>query len=260
MESIRQISKERLQELLDTSSSIEEVCQKLGIKKISSVKYSKALQKQIIELNVSVDKFEQNRKKAGRKGGVRKPIEMVLCKNGPKLNGRDLKRRLIFEGLRKDLCEKCGIGPVWNGMKLTLQLEHKNGDHFDNREENLSILCPNCHSQTHTYGRNMKWRDSQLIENLIEEENKEAIQTHEEKEVDSVVTTIEKDYVGVYKHKKGGWECKAGRKYVKYFLDKDHCARYRDLYLMQQDLEKQCGLNFVWSVDEIEVWKAKFKM
>lgn len=28
-----------------------------------------------------------------------------------------------------------------------------NGDHFDNRLENLQLLCPNCHSQTHTYKR-----------------------------------------------------------------------------------------------------------
>ena len=34
---------------------------------------------------------------------------------------------------------------------------YKNGDRFDNRIENLTILCPDCHSQTPTFrGRNKK--------------------------------------------------------------------------------------------------------
>ena len=34
---------------------------------------------------------------------------------------------------------------------MSLQLDHINGDHHDNRIENLRFLCPNCHSQTATY-------------------------------------------------------------------------------------------------------------
>lgn len=46
------------------------------------------------------------------------------------------------------MCENIG---VWNGKKLSLQLDHINGDHSDNRLENLRFLCPNCHTQTETY-------------------------------------------------------------------------------------------------------------
>ncbi len=36
-------------------------------------------------------------------------------------------------------------------------MEHKNGDTYDNRLENLCFLCPNCHSQTKTFsGKNAK--------------------------------------------------------------------------------------------------------
>jgi 5-methylcytosine-specific restriction endonuclease McrA len=35
---------------------------------------------------------------------------------------------------------------IWQGVKLPLELHHKDGDHFNNEFDNLQILCPNCHS------------------------------------------------------------------------------------------------------------------
>lgn len=34
------------------------------------------------------------------------------------------------------------------GKSISLELHHINGNHYDNRLENLQIVCPNCHSQT----------------------------------------------------------------------------------------------------------------
>ena len=49
-------------------------------------------------------------------------------------------------------CTECS----WNGKELVLELEHIDGNAMNNKEENLSLLCPNCHSQTPTYkGRNV---------------------------------------------------------------------------------------------------------
>ena len=49
-------------------------------------------------------------------------------------------------------CEKCG----WHELnsftnKVPLELHHKDGDYRNNTEENLELLCPNCHSLTETY-------------------------------------------------------------------------------------------------------------
>jgi predicted RNA-binding Zn-ribbon protein involved in translation (DUF1610 family) len=36
-------------------------------------------------------------------------------------------------------------------QELRLQVDHKNGDEYDNTLENLRYLCPNCHTQTVTH-------------------------------------------------------------------------------------------------------------
>lgn len=62
-----------------------------------------------------------------------------------------LKLRLIAEGLKEPRCEECGLAE-WRGRPLSIAIHHVNGDGQDNRLENLVFLCPNCHSQTDTFG------------------------------------------------------------------------------------------------------------
>lgn len=62
-----------------------------------------------------------------------------------------LKQKLIEEGILDDVCVKCGNDGQWMGQKITLELDHIDGDRFNNSFDNLRILCPNCHSQTDTF-------------------------------------------------------------------------------------------------------------
>lgn len=78
------------------------------------------------------------------------PIEELLVV-GRRTQRGHLKGRLLREGLKENRCEICGISE-WQGRPINVQLHHKNGDGLDNRLINLEFLCPNCHSQTDTYG------------------------------------------------------------------------------------------------------------
>lgn len=63
-----------------------------------------------------------------------------------------LKKRLVKEGIMENVCAICGQLPVWNNKPLMMQLDHIDGNHFNNALINLRILCPNCHTQTDTWG------------------------------------------------------------------------------------------------------------
>jgi hypothetical protein len=58
-------------------------------------------------------------------------------------------RRLLKEK-QGYVCACCRISS-WQGMDLTLEVNHKDGDAMNNVLENLEFLCANCHSQTDTY-------------------------------------------------------------------------------------------------------------
>lgn len=59
-------------------------------------------------------------------------------------------------------CSSCGCGEEWNGKPLTLQVDHIDGNNINNVLSNVRLLCPNCHTQTETYGsKNLTFRLTQ---------------------------------------------------------------------------------------------------
>ncbi len=76
------------------------------------------------------------------------PLERIMAESHSRTS---IKRRLLEAGLLKNRCEECGL-EGWRGLPLSMQLDHRNGRKHDNRLTNLRMLCPNCHSQTATFG------------------------------------------------------------------------------------------------------------
>lgn len=91
--------------------------------------------------------------------------------NTVKITAYKLKNKLLKEGLKKNICERCGISE-WQGSPLNIQLHHIDGNPDNNSLENLQMLCPNCHSQTDSYCGNKKEKQKYYCPDCGKEINK----------------------------------------------------------------------------------------
>lgn len=150
---IDKLNTAELQNIVLESTSVSEVLRKLGKadkgdNHTQLVKYLKEHPE--INTNTLVGRRIQ---RYSAKGIPRKKLSEVLIRNGSG-NSNALKKRLILEGVKDAKCEMCN-NTEWMGDAIPLDLHHINGDHFDNRLENLIILCPNCHRLTDNHsGKN----------------------------------------------------------------------------------------------------------
>ena len=145
--------KDFLENIITKCYSVAEVLREIGIADKGS--NFKTLQRYIDKYQIDTSHFKGRMWNKGLSytNKVPKiPLEEILKEN-TNFKSHHLKLRLINEGLKEYKCENCGCGDEWFGKPITLELHHINGNHYDNRLENLQILCPNCHSQTSTHKR-----------------------------------------------------------------------------------------------------------
>lgn len=169
-------------EVLPECNSINEVCKYLNLKYVNG--YYKKVKKTIIDNNLDISHFGTLEKTVIHPSFKRVSNEEYF-KNNTSHNGTSILKRLLNLG-RERKCEnpECGL-KKWHDNDIPLQVHHINGNHFDNRLENLQILCPNCHALTDTYGnskihrekskeeKNNKILVSNISNNILEQKKEE---------------------------------------------------------------------------------------
>jgi hypothetical protein len=145
-------TKELLAPIVAANVSMAGVLRNLGLH-LASGNYTH-LKKVFKSLSIDTSHFlgQGTNRGINHKGGPA-PTNLLILRNetDTRTNGQRLRKALLKVG-RLDVCEKCGQKPEWQGKSLILTPDHKNGKFWDNRPENLELLCPNCHSQTETFG------------------------------------------------------------------------------------------------------------
>ena len=139
-----EISRDELEWALSQTNSARAASVHLGIMYTTFIRRCKELG--IYRTNQGLKGTQKSNSKA------QIPIEKIL-NNEHFMKGAAIKKKLIDAGLIKDECSECGLLPTWNGKKLSIQLDHIDGDRTNNSLINLRLLCPNCHSQTDTFSK-----------------------------------------------------------------------------------------------------------
>ena len=144
------LTKEIIESNISNCFSFTEMCRRVGLKpnggNITRIRFK------MEELGIDFSHFTgQGWNKLGHPsfGNSGKTIDEFFTENSDAPSSK-VKTRLLKNEIKEYKCECCGI-TEWNGKDIILELHHINGNHRDNRIENLQLLCPNCHSQTHNY-------------------------------------------------------------------------------------------------------------
>lgn len=146
----RSWSDKQLKNAVAHSRSYRQVIDKLGL--IPAGGNYAHIKRRVGDLNLDIAHFTGKGWNTGLKFNPKPAVslESLLVKNGTAQSYK-LKKRLFAAGVKIPECEFCGWAEKMNNGRIPLELDHVNGDRYDNRIENLRILCPNCHSLQPTH-------------------------------------------------------------------------------------------------------------
>lgn len=142
---MRSWSDEDLTKAVYESYNMCEVLSKIGIR-FGGGSFQ-IIKKHILRLKLNTSHFKRKPRSI-----TKYPIGDVFIEHC-KMASSAFRRKVLKLKIIPYICEECSNSGEYLGRPLSLQLDHKNGIHNDNRIENLRWLCPNCHSQTSTYSK-----------------------------------------------------------------------------------------------------------
>ena len=159
-------TKEELKKAVNASYSIANALKLLGLAPKGG--NYRIIKRKLKEFEIEISHLKGKGWSKGTKNIARiKPIEQLL-KSNTTCSSYKLKKKLIEAKLKIHKCECCN-NTLWLNNLISLELHHRNGDHSDNRLENLQLLCPNCHSYTDNYrGKNKKKLSASVEKQRVE--------------------------------------------------------------------------------------------
>lgn len=140
---IDNFSKEELQKIVEESTSLAEVIDKLGYTTHNG-NNNKTVKSRLKQYNIDYSHFLKT-------NYTERNEQNVFCQ-GSTASQATLRRWYQKGQYSLYQCSICNLQPFWNGKELTLILDHINGINNDNRLENLRWVCPNCNQQLETTG------------------------------------------------------------------------------------------------------------
>lgn len=149
-------TKEILEEAVKNSLSISGVLRSLGLKQAGGTQSH--IKQKLTSYKIDTSHFTQQAHNKGRPSSNRKTAQeiLVVLPEGSLRPKAFQLRRALIESKIEYKCTNCGLTDEWMGAKLTLEVDHIDGNWLNNLIDNLRFLCPNCHSQLDT---NKSWKN-----------------------------------------------------------------------------------------------------
>ena len=148
---INQCSKEEFAKIVKSFDSLADIIRHFNLS--AAAGNYKTLKRRITNDGVDISHIKLGISSNRNRRFERKYTKEYLLGGGevPSHSVKELKKYLIEYGVLKQQCQICGQGSTWNNLPLVLQMDHINGNREDNSIKNLRLVCPNCHTQTHTF-------------------------------------------------------------------------------------------------------------
>ncbi|MET7454195.1 HNH endonuclease signature motif containing protein [Streptomyces sp. NPDC005574] len=143
-------TREILQSAVSASTSMSEVLRRLGLEAVGG--HHTHISRRVRAYGIDTSHFRVPTRR-GERRRPRTPAGLLVERpagEARRVPGDRLKWAMTASGVPEQ-CALCGTEATWRGRPLPLEVDHVDGEWWNNRIENLRLLCPNCHSTTDSY-------------------------------------------------------------------------------------------------------------